>query len=105
MLPLPMPEKGGSIEELRPFLNYGSEENWILILAFLLAAFRPDGPFPILVFSGEQGSAKSTTASVLRRMLDPSEAERRSHPRILTISHTSKPPFPTPSVSFRPAER
>ena len=81
MLPLPMPDTGGTIAELRPFLNYGSEENWILKISFLLAAFRPDGPFPVLVLSGEQGSAKSTVASVLRRLLDPSEAERRSHPR------------------------
>jgi len=46
MLPLPTPVRGGRIAELRPFLNYGTPEDWTLIVAFLLAAFRPQGPQP-----------------------------------------------------------
>jgi hypothetical protein len=81
MLPLPVPVRGGSIEQLRPFVNVAAETDWILLLAWLLAALRPRGPHPILVLHGEQGSAKSTTSRVLRALLDPSTAPLRSEPR------------------------
>jgi hypothetical protein len=59
MLPLPMPVQGGSIEELRPFLNLPAEDDFILVAAWLLAALRGQGPYPVLAISGEQGSAKT----------------------------------------------
>ena len=90
MLPLPMPVDGGTIDKLRPFINYGTEENWILIVSFMLAAFRHQGPHPVLALFGEQGSAKSTTASVIRHLVDPHEADRRTQPRDLGIS-SSRP--------------
>ena len=33
MLPLPVPVPGGSVEELRPFLNVASEDDWRLMIA------------------------------------------------------------------------
>ncbi len=81
MLPLPMPERGGTLEDLRPFLNVGSEADWQLITGCLLAMFRDTGPFPVLVFHGEQGSAKSTLVRVLRSLVDPVRAPLRSVPR------------------------
>jgi hypothetical protein len=78
---LPVPVHGGKIDELRPFLNLGDEEDFILICAWLVAAFRPRGPYPILYFVGEQGSAKSTATRVLRRLVDPYKAELRTAPR------------------------
>ena len=51
------------------------------MLTWLLFAFQPHGPFPVLVLQGEQGSAKSTTARVLRRLIDPSQADLRMAPR------------------------
>jgi hypothetical protein len=83
MLPLTTPVRGGTIDDLRPFINCGTSEDWILIIAFLLAAFRPQGPHPVLALFGEQGSAKSTTASVIRRLVDPHEADRRTQPKDL----------------------
>ncbi|MGA8291147.1 MAG: hypothetical protein WB820_01320, partial [Rhodoplanes sp.] len=59
MLPLPVPERGGSIEVLRSFLNLSSQNDLVLIVAWLLAALRPGGPYPLLAISGEQGSAKT----------------------------------------------
>ena len=77
---LPAPESGGGIGDLRQFLNL-DEEDFTLAGAWLLAAFRDKGPYPVLVLTGEQGSAKSTCARMLRALVDPSEAPLRSVPR------------------------
>ena len=81
MLPLPVPRGGGSIEELRPFVNAPGDEQWRLIVSWVMAALRPVGPFPVLCLHGEQGAAKSTTARILRALIDPSQAPIRSPPR------------------------
>lgn len=78
---LPVPIHGGKLDELRPFLNLADEEEFCLICAWLVAAFRPGSPYPILYFVGEQGSAKSTATRVLRRLIDPNKAELRTAPR------------------------
>jgi len=78
---LPAPEHGGSIEQLRPFLNLPDEESWILVKTCLLSMFWPEGPYPVLAFTGEQGTAKSTNARVLRSLIDPSTAPLRSPPK------------------------
>jgi hypothetical protein len=38
MLPLPVPERGGSIQVLQPFLNRSSHNDFVLVVAWLLAA-------------------------------------------------------------------
>ena len=80
MLSLPLPAGSGDISKLKNFLNV-DEKNFILILAWLINCFRPDYPFPILVLSGEQGTAKSTATKVCRELVDPSLAPFRSAPR------------------------
>ena len=81
MLPLPVPVRGGNLDELRPFLNCASEADWQLRVGWLIGAFRRHGPFGVLVLHGEHGSAKSTAAMVLRRLIDPNTADLRSTPR------------------------
>lgn len=81
MQPLPGPVGGGSFLKLRGLINVGDEKNWILLLSWLVAAFSPHGPYPILILQGEQGSAKSTTAKLLRTIIDPSTAPARTPPR------------------------
>ena len=78
MLPLPVPEKGGCVEQLLPFLNLSNRNDFILVVAWLLAALRPHGPYPLLAITGEQGSAKTTLTRVLRALLDPNVAPVRS---------------------------
>jgi hypothetical protein len=80
MLPLPEP-RAGSIEELKPFLNLTDENSFILIVAWLVGALRPKGPYPILVLNGEQGSAKSTVSRLLKSVIDPAASCFRSYPR------------------------
>lgn len=81
MRPLPEPVPGGSLDELREFVNVPDETSWRLLVAWLVAALRPRGPYPVLLLQGEQGSAKSTTARVLRALVDPSKAPVRTMPR------------------------
>jgi hypothetical protein len=81
MLPLPIPEHGGSLRELRPFVNCGTDEDFSLLVAFCVGAANPAGPYPILILHGEQGTAKSTTTRVLRSLIDPNLGALRSEPR------------------------
>jgi hypothetical protein len=81
MQALPEPVRGGSIGELRPFLNLACDEDFALVVAWLLMGFHPEGEYPILVLGGQQGTSKSTMARVLRSLIDPNEAELRSLPR------------------------
>jgi hypothetical protein len=81
MLQLPRPGGGGNINDLRRFVNIGNDVDWCLLVSWLMAALRPRGPYPVLVLQGEQGSAKSTNAKVLRALVDPSTAPLRTTPR------------------------
>jgi len=65
---------------MRDLLNIASAD-WPLVLAWLIGAFMPQGPFPVLVLTGEQGSAKSTVARMIRSLVDPSTIPLRSLPR------------------------
>ena len=80
MLSLPRPVSGGSLVELRQFINV-SDEHYPLVLAWLIAALRPTGPYPILCLHGEQGSGKSSQARMLRSLIDPNIAPLRSEPK------------------------
>jgi hypothetical protein len=78
-LPLPVPCRGGSIELLRRYVNV-TEEGFRLLIAWLTAALRPVGPYPILSLHGEQGSAKSTLARILRLLIDPQASSLLAEP-------------------------
>jgi hypothetical protein len=78
MLPLPVPEQGASIEALNSVLNLSSRNDFVLIVAWLLAALRPGGPYPVLAISGEQGSAKTVLSKLLKALIDPNVASVRA---------------------------
>src|SRR6266480_2701543 len=75
MLPLPVPQRGGSIETLNSFLNLASRDDFVLIVAWLFAALRCGGPYPL---SGEQDSAKTVLSKLLKALFDPNTAPVRS---------------------------
>lgn len=79
--PLPIPTSGGSLDDLRALLNLASDSDWILLLAWMVGALHPEGPYPVLPFSGEQGSGKTNAARMVRHMLDPNEVPVRTLPR------------------------
>jgi hypothetical protein len=76
---LPRPEWGASIDLLRKYLNI-NDADYPLFVAWITAALRPVGPYPILLVTGEQGSAKSTMARVDRQLTDPSSGDLKGPP-------------------------
>src|SRR5262249_50993784 len=59
MLPLPLPTRGGSLDELRALLNVQDDDTWVKMTAWLLGTSLPSGTYAGLALSGEQGSGKS----------------------------------------------
>ncbi|MBW2422401.1 MAG: DUF3854 domain-containing protein [Deltaproteobacteria bacterium] len=82
LLALPEPIQGGSLLELRDFVNV-RDEDFALLVGWLVTAVRHQGPYPILCLHGEHGSAKSTTSRVLRELIDPNKSDLRGQPRTL----------------------
>ena len=80
-LELPVPVSGGSIDDLLPFFNLRNKRDFILVVAWALAALIDTGPYPALAFTGEQGVAKSTASKILRMLIDPNSAPLRALPR------------------------
>lgn len=72
-LVVPQKFKGDAqgIELLKPFINVRSEDDWILIISWLLATLLPSGSFPILCLQGEQDSGKSSLTRLIRSIIDP----------------------------------
>jgi hypothetical protein len=81
MLPLPLPVRGGSIDELKPFLNVRRDEDFLLVVCWVLAAMRPHGPYVVLALLGEPGAAKTSATERLLALVDPSRAEARALPK------------------------
>ena len=80
-LPLPLPAKGGNIEDLRPLINASNDDNWILTKAWLSQAFWCEGPYAHLYLRGTQGTAKSYMMACLKAISDPSAAIKRRVPK------------------------
>ncbi|MDP9364342.1 MAG: hypothetical protein M3Q10_09000, partial [Chloroflexota bacterium] len=78
--PLPAPVAGGSVDELRLFINVASETDWRLIVGWLVETPNPDGPYPLLNLTGGSGAAKTTACRVLRSLVDPNVSPLQSLP-------------------------
>ena len=87
--PLPAPERGGTLDQLGPFLNV-DHQGWTLIKAFLVAALRPSVPCPILVAKGEQGTGKTTACRIISALIDPRTGALRGAPRSSRSDSSSK---------------
>jgi hypothetical protein len=77
---LPVPTWNGDLTDLKQFLTV-DEGGFVMIVGWLLAALSGMSPFPVLAIGGAHGQGKSTVSSVLKRLVDPGRATRRSAPR------------------------
>ncbi len=78
MNPLPYPTGGGNIDKLWQHTNITKDDQKKLVLAWLVNCLIPFYGYPILVFYGGQSTAKSTTQSNLRDLIDPSQGNLRN---------------------------
>lgn len=77
---IPVPSKKGVLGVLWKYLNISIEDR-LLLLAWMLEALRPETPFVIAEFIGGQGTAKSTTQSDIRDLIDPNAVNLRAAPK------------------------
>jgi hypothetical protein len=80
-LPAPEPPTPATLDLLRSTLNLADSVSWLRTLTWLLSAFRPSGPFPILVLRGPAASGKSYAARILRTLVDPNASPFTPTPR------------------------
>lgn len=70
--PLPDPERGGSLDDLRRVLRWAEDDpRWPLVKGWLPCSLLADVPRPMLGLFGPQGSAKSTTGRFVVDLVDP----------------------------------
>lgn len=67
------PQTDGDINEIFKYINMTKYKT--LFLCWLVSCFVPDIPHPMPIFYGEKGAAKSTTCTLLKRLIDPSALE------------------------------
>lgn len=72
---LPDPVKGGLLSGIHDHLAIKSDDDKLLVEAWLVACAFPDIPRPAITFHGPQGASKTTTARVLKSLSDPSLTE------------------------------
>jgi len=85
MLPLPVPERGGSIEALRSFLNLSSQNDFVLVSAWLLPRVAVFGcPHPAVALP-----AKATCSRGKRADASPYRGARRHAWALQELRHVS----------------
>jgi hypothetical protein len=67
---LPIPERGGSLDELQGLIT-SCPDNWQRIKGFILDAFKGRKPYFVLIIHGVQGSAKTCACKLIRNTIDP----------------------------------
>jgi hypothetical protein len=92
--PQVMPERGGNIRTLLNYINIGDEAEKLLFLVYVVAAFIPDFPHPLLILHGAQGAGKTTPMKLMKELIDPSALSGLSSPKnietfVQTASHHS----------------
>ncbi|MGW6939876.1 ATP-binding protein [Streptomyces xanthophaeus] len=81
MAPMPAPVlDGDGLAKLHALLNMDAP-TFHQLVGWLIAAWIPYIPHPVITFKGEQGTGKSKTAQMVVNLIDPSPASKRSQPR------------------------
>jgi hypothetical protein len=82
MKPLPRPLRAEADASLLQYLlNLPEESEFHLLLTVCSFALLPGKAYPIIVFEGQAGAAKTSAARIVRNTLDPSEVPVMGMPR------------------------
>jgi hypothetical protein len=68
--PEPVPDGKGSLAPLWEAINIPKDKRAI-VQAWMLECFRPETMYPLFMLCGQEGSAKSSTQTLLRALTDP----------------------------------
>jgi hypothetical protein len=79
MKSLPVPSKKPDWSGLKDILNL-RDGDWVLLMSWLSWGLYPNLAHPLLILNGEQGTGKSKTTQLLKRLIDPSKALLLSMP-------------------------
>lgn len=77
---LPEPEAGEGIDRLRGLVNVETDNDFVLLVSWLVAVLHGRPSFPVLTFTAEAGAGKSTVSKMLRALTDPNTAPIRAAP-------------------------
>nr|MDQ3013183.1 bifunctional DNA primase/polymerase [Acidobacteriota bacterium] len=77
------PERGGNIKDLRRFINVSDEDDWVLLVGWIISTFgyRPEGAYANLCLTGTQDASKSTATRLIRLLVDPNTVPLRHLPK------------------------
>lgn len=67
--------------DLNKYFNVAGEDDFILLVVHILSCFIPEIPHHILIFLGNQGSAKSTASRLIKQIVDPSIVDISAIPK------------------------
>lgn len=70
-LPTPIIDGKPHIQDLKKYLNYRDEDQFNLLVSWILGMYLSDVPKPILNLQGEAGTGKSFNSRMLRKLVDP----------------------------------
>lgn len=99
---MPLPMRGGDLKELFEFVNVDERDQPVL-LGCLVAVYGSAGPIPVLAIIGGAGTAKTTGAKLMKRLIDPNEGEVRMtspNPQDSFIAAKSNLMIPYDNVSY-----
>jgi len=71
---------GGNLSILKKYINV-DDDDFSLIMGWILCAISSVKPYPVLIMMGDQGSGKTTACRVIRSLVDPSSVKLRSQPK------------------------
>ena len=73
---LPVPELGGKLSVLEKHMPGLNRPDVQRVMAFLIGSFNPEGTYPLLLFSGGQGTLKSSMGDITIALSDPPSQRR-----------------------------
>ena len=78
---MPIPDPSGDFHSLRQVFRLSSQDDYVLLAAWLMYALIENGPYPVLALEGVAGSSKSTVTKQIKQLLDPRKPFIQSVPR------------------------